>query len=101
MKTMQSILGALALTFSTGLAQAQMLTVTGTGENFAVEYGAGHSGNIVGGGAVELRGGAQDGLIVYRDASFAQRGGIAMDPGGEGQLVYLPPVPSSTLMSAR
>jgi hypothetical protein len=102
MNMIRSLLGALTLTISAGLAQAQTLTVIGTGENFAVEYGPGHVGNIVGGGAVELLGGAQDGLILYQEAGFARRpSGFPMDPGGEGQLVYLPQVPTSTMMSAR
>ncbi|MBC9176669.1 hypothetical protein [Pseudoroseomonas ludipueritiae] len=97
-----SFLGALALILPAGLAQAQTLTITGTGESFAVDYGSGHDSNILGGGAVQLQGGGQDGRIVYQDATFVQRrAGIAMDPGGEGQLVYLPPVPTSTMMSAR
>lgn len=98
----RSLFGALALTISAGMAQAQMLTITGNGENFALDYGPGHTGNIVGGGPVTLTGGAQDGLILYQDTSFAQRrGGIARDMGGGSPLVYLPQVPASTMLTAR
>lgn len=102
MTKIQSLFGALALTISAGVAQAQMLTITGNGENFAVEYGPGYVGNIVGGGPVTLTGGAKDGLILYQDTSFAQRrAGIAMDMGGESPLVYLPQVPTTSTMAAR
>lgn len=102
MSKTRNLFGALALTISAGMAQAQMLTITGTGENFAVEYAPDHVGNIVGGGPVTLTGGAQDGLILYQDMSFAQRrAGIARDMGGESPLVYLPQVPAATMMSAR
>lgn len=97
-----SFLGALALILPAGLAQAQTLTVTGTGENFAVDYGPSRGGNILGGGAVDLQGGGHDGRIIYRDASFARRrDGTVMDQGGEGHLVYLPPAPTGKVMSAR
>jgi hypothetical protein len=102
MTKIQSLFGALALTISAGVAQAQMLTITGNGENFAVEYGPGHVGNIVGGGPVTLTGGAREGQILYQDTSFAQRrAGVAVDMGGESPLVYLPQVPTSTMMTAR
>lgn len=102
MTKIRSLSGALALTISAGVAQAQMLTITGNGENFAVEYGPGHVGNIVGGGPVTLTGGAQDGLILYQDMSFAQRrAGIARDMGGESPLVYLPQAPAATMVTAR
>jgi hypothetical protein len=102
MNKIHTLLGALALGISAGLAQAQTLTITGNGENFAVEYGAGHVGNIVGGGAVTLLGGGEDEQILHGDASFARRPmGIPVDPGGERELVYLPQVPTSTMMSAR
>jgi hypothetical protein len=102
MTKIRSLFGALALTISAGAAQAQMLTITGNGENFAVEYGTSHVGNIVGGGPVTLTGGAQDGLILYQDTSFVQqRADIARDMGGESPLVYLQQVPASTMMTAR
>ncbi|RKK03735.1 hypothetical protein EBE87_02965 [Pseudoroseomonas wenyumeiae] len=102
MTKIRSLFGALALTISAGMAQAQMLTTTGNGESFAMHYGPGHVGNIVGGGPVTLTGGAQDGLILYQDPSFAQRrAGIARDMGGESPLVYLPEAPVSTMMTAR
>jgi hypothetical protein len=102
MTKIQSLFGALTLTISAGMAQAQILTITGNGENFAVEYGSGHASNIVGGGTVEIVGGAREGQILYQDASFAQRRlGIAVDMGGEGPLVYLPPISTSPMMTAR
>lgn len=97
-----SFLGALALIIPASLTQAQTLTVTGTGENFAVEYGADYRGNIVGGGSTQIQGGGQDEHIIYRDATFTQRrAGVAKDTGGEGHLVYLPLVSSTGRMSAR
>jgi hypothetical protein len=102
MTKIQSLFGAVALTLSAGMTQAQILTITGNGENFAIEYGSGHVGNIVGGGTVEIVGGAREGQILYQDASFAQRrGGTAVDMGGEGPLVYLPPLSTSTMMTGR
>jgi hypothetical protein len=102
MTKIRSLFGALALTISAGMAQAQMLSITGHGENFALDYGSGHAGNIVGGGPVALVGGAREGDILYQDPSFAQRrAGVARDLGGESPLVYLPQVPASTMMTTR
>lgn len=98
----QSFFGAVALTISAGMAQAQILNMTGYGENFAVEYGEGHAGNIVGGGFVTLSGGGQDEQILHHDPSLTQRSaGAARDVGGESPLVYLPQVPAFTMMAVR
>ncbi|MFC3127250.1 hypothetical protein ACFOD4_19490 [Pseudoroseomonas globiformis] len=102
MRKTQSFLAVLTLALSAGMAQAQTLSMTGHGENFGLDYGSGHIGNIVGGGAIELHGGGQEGRIVYRDAAFARRpSGVPVDAGGEGQLVYLPLPSASMMMSVR
>ncbi|EHL98822.1 hypothetical protein HMPREF9946_03466 [Acetobacteraceae bacterium AT-5844] len=66
--------------------------VTGKGENFAVEYDPGYTGNIVGGGdriARQLTGDATQ--AEYANPVARQAPGTPVFRGGrEGDVVYLP-----------
>jgi hypothetical protein len=76
--------------------------VVSQGENFSVQYDAGYTGNIVGGGTVCIAGQGENQVIAYSDPGFANRSaGIPVFTGGsEGGVAYLP-VPSSSAMAAR
>ncbi|EHL99655.1 hypothetical protein HMPREF9946_02999 [Acetobacteraceae bacterium AT-5844] len=71
-------------------ARAEIL-VTGQGENFSVTYGPGHTGNVVGGGIVEV--GSKNDPRRYLDPSYARSApGLPDDQGGQnGDVVYIAP----------
>ncbi|HWL80853.1 MAG TPA: hypothetical protein VNR89_07870 [Roseomonas sp.] len=76
-----------------GLAQAQeAFTVAGTGENFAVSYAPGYTGNILGGGFATVADAGQNTRIVYADTTLGRKAsGIPVLTGGqEGTVIYLP-----------
>jgi hypothetical protein len=104
MTPFRTLLAAAALisAAASSTAFAAPLTVTGTGESFAVQYDEHHTGNIVGGGAVRVTGNGESQQISYADSSFAQHvAGIPVFTGGsEGGVAYLPATYSSR-MAAR
>jgi hypothetical protein len=103
MSSIRTLLAAAALVGLSGAtAFATPLTVVNQGENFAVEYDAGYTGNIVGGGTVRVAGQGESQVIAYSDPGFANRSaGIPVFTGGsEGSVAYLP-VASSAAMAAR
>jgi hypothetical protein len=93
MSSFRTLLAAAALVgFSGAAALATPLTVTGTGENFAVAYAPDYTGNIVGGGVVRVTGNGESQQIAHLDRRFAQQpAGIPVFVGGsEGTVAYLP-----------
>lgn len=84
-------------------AFAAPLSVVNQGESFSVQYEAGYTGNVVGGGAVRVTGQGEGQQITHADTSFARHAaGVPVFTGGsEGDVAYLPDVPSSSLMAAR
>jgi hypothetical protein len=81
-------------------ASAQ-ITVLSQGESFAVQRAPADTGNIVGGGAVEVLSQGENGRIRYRDPSYAERApGIPFQVGGSnGDIVYLPTGSASSLVA--
>jgi hypothetical protein len=103
MSSFRTLLAAAALLGLSGAtAFATPLTVVSQGENFLVQYDAGYTGNIVGGGTVRIAGQGESQVIAYSDPSFTNRSaGIPVFTGGsEGSVAYLP-VASSSTMAAR
>jgi hypothetical protein len=86
-------------------AAAAPLTVTGTGENFAVEYAPGYIGSIVCGGAVRVigNGNGKSQQIAHLDRRFAQQpAGIPVFVGGsEGTVAYLPAQNPTQFLASR
>ncbi|MFD1109939.1 hypothetical protein [Pseudoroseomonas ludipueritiae] len=104
MSTFRTLLAATALLgAASAAASAAPLTVTNQGENFAVSYAPGYTGNIVGGGFVRLEGNNRSLRIIHEDASFArQAAGIPVFTGGsEGNVAYLPTSGASNTLAAR
>lgn len=100
----RTLLAAAALMgLAAGPALAEPLTVTGQGENFAVTYDRAYTGNVVGGGAVQVENRGQNVRIIHRDPSFARHSaGIPVFEGGsEGEVVYLPQAEGNTSLAAR
>lgn len=92
---------AALISLSAASAFAAPLTVVSQGENFSVQYDAGHTGNIVGGGAIRVLGQGESQQFVHVDLSSANRAaGIPVFTGGsEGDVVYLPTSASSMMAS--
>ncbi|MFC7556633.1 hypothetical protein ACFQU7_37060 [Pseudoroseomonas wenyumeiae] len=100
MTSFRTLLAAAALLGLSGAtAFAAPLTVVNQGENFSVEYDAGYTGNIVGGGTVRVAGQGESQVIAYSNPSFAHRSaGIPVFTGGsEGGVAYLPAASSSAI----
>lgn len=98
MKTIATFAAAVAIAASfVTSSDAQHLTILGQGENFAVEYAPGYSGNVVGGGHVRVFRNGENLEVQHHDDRFAMRSpGIPFFTGGsEGSIVYLPPHSSS------
>jgi hypothetical protein len=88
-----AILSAALLTAGlVGAAHAQDLQVINQGEQFAVEYPAGYTGNIVGGGVTRVASQGENVQIAHLDSRFAQQpAGIPVFVGGsEGSIAYVP-----------
>lgn len=95
--------------FSFGTALATMLalaapagaqiTVLSQGESFAVQRDPADTGNVVGGGAVEVLNQGENLRIRHRDPAYAERApGLPVPVGGNnGDIVYLPPGHASSL----
>ncbi|MDJ0386922.1 hypothetical protein QMO56_02245 [Roseomonas sp. E05] len=94
---------AALLGLSGASALAAPLTVTNQGENFAVTYADDYTGNILGGGLVQVEGRGRNLQIIYDDARFARRpAGFPVFLGGsEGDVAYLPTPTASGLLAAR
>jgi hypothetical protein len=94
---------AALISLSAASAFAAPLTVLSQGETFAVQYDAGYTGNVVGGGAVRVSGQGESQQIAHVDPAFAHRAaGIPVFVGGsDGYVAYLPAAPSTSLMAAR
>jgi hypothetical protein len=104
MTSFRTLLAAALLMGASSTAFAAPLTVVSQGENFSVQYEEGYTGNIVGGGAVQVTGQGESQQIAYANPGFANRSaGIPVFVGGsEGSVAYVPAMPSSsTLMAAR
>jgi hypothetical protein len=103
MNASRTLLAAAALLGLSGAAAiAAPLTVSGTGENFAVQYDATYSGNIVGGGIVASETRGKDNRVVYANPNHVRMVGIPVQAGGsEGEVSYLPPALSSVWMASR
>jgi hypothetical protein len=83
-------------------AFAAPLTVTGTGESFAVQYDEHYAGNIVGGGAVASETRGKDNRVVYAQANHAMTAGVPVFVGGsEGTVAYLPAQNQTQLLASR
>jgi hypothetical protein len=91
---------ATVLVLAAAPASAQ-ITVLSQGENFSVQRESADTGNIVGGGAVEVLGQGETVQIRHRDPAYAERGpGIPVAVGGSnGDIVYLPPGNASSLLA--
>jgi hypothetical protein len=89
---------ATMLALAAAPASAQ-ITVLSQGESFAVQRAPADTGNIVGGGAVEVLGQGENFRIRHRDPAYAERApGIPVPVGGaNGDIVYLPPGNASSL----
>jgi hypothetical protein len=83
---------ALLMAGLAGAAQAQEMQVINQGEQFSVQYPAGYTGNIVGGGVVRVTGQGESQQIAHLDGRFVERpAGIPVFVGGsEGNVAYLP-----------
>jgi hypothetical protein len=82
-------------------AQQPAITVLSQGENFAVEYGPGHSFNLVGGAAVRSVTGGEGGSIAYSDGR-AMQSPMLTNVTGQGenqQIVYSAPVVPDVLLA--
>jgi predicted secreted protein len=104
MSSIRTLLAAAALVGLSGAtAFATPLTVVSQGENFSVQYDAGYTGNIVGGGTVRIAGQGESQVIAYSDPSFANRSaGIPVFTGGsEGSVAYLPADASASQLAVR
>jgi hypothetical protein len=88
-----AMMAALLVTGLAGHAQAQEgMQVFNFGEEAHVDYPAGYTGNIVGGGAVRVAGQGESQQIAHLDSRFAQHpAGIPVFVGGsEGNVAYIP-----------
>jgi hypothetical protein len=97
-----SIGTALVTMFALAAAPASaQITVLSQGENFAVQRDPADTGNIVGGGAVEVLSQGETVQIRHRDPAYAERGpGIPVAVGGSnGDIVYLPPGNALSLLA--
>jgi hypothetical protein len=103
MTAFRSLFAAAALMGAAANASAALLTVTGTGENFAVAYASGSTGTIVGGGAVRVTGNGESQQIAHLDHRFAQQpAGIPVFVGSsEGTVAYLPAQNPTQLLANR
>jgi hypothetical protein len=81
-------------------ASAQIIVLS-QGENFSVQRDAADTGNIVGGGVVDVLGQGENVRIRYHEPSYAKRApGIPVEVGGSnGDIVYLAPGNASTLVA--
>lgn len=88
-----------ALVGLTATPASAQIAVISQGENFVAERADGDTGNIVGGGLVEVLGQGENVRIRHRDPAFAERApGIPVAVGGSrGDIVYLPPRQASSL----
>jgi hypothetical protein len=103
MTAFRTLLAAAALIGASASAFASPLSVVNQGESFEVQYEAGSTGNIVGGGQVQVTGNGESQEIRYVDSRFAHRtAGIPVFVGGsEGSVAYRPVAPAAALMAAR
>jgi hypothetical protein len=104
MTPFRTLLAAAALisAAASSTAFAAPLTVTGTGESFAVQYDEHYTGNIVGGGAVASETRGKDNRVVYVQPNQSRSAGIPVQRGGsEGDVAYLPQVSPAARMAAR
>jgi len=89
--------------FTGAQAQEPGIHILSNGENFAVEYGAAHRGNIVGGGVVRSTGGGENGDIDYAGVMAHQAPMLPQLIGGgeDQQIAYTAPkVPGSLLATS-
>jgi hypothetical protein len=104
MTPFRTLLAAAALisAAANSTAFAAPLTVTGTGESFAVQYDEHYAGNIVGGGAVASETRGKDNRVVYAQANHAMTAGVPVFVGGsEGTVAYLPAQNQTQLLASR
>jgi hypothetical protein len=101
MNTIRTLLAALLVAGAAGAAQAQEpFQVTGNGENFAVEYAPGYTGNIVGGGVLRDTTTGKDPRAIYTAPNVSQTAGIPSFTGGsQGDVVYTPVGVAPALMA--
>lgn len=85
----------LAVGLTAGAGQANDLRILQTGENFQVDYGADH-GNVVGGGAVTVKGGGESAEYTRGPFIPSESGRyVESVTGGErGEILYRTPVPT-------
>jgi hypothetical protein len=104
MTPFRTLLAAAALigVAASATASAAPLTVTGTGESFAVQYDERYTGNIVGGGAVASETRGKDNRVVYAQANHAMTTGVPVFVGGsEGTVAYMPIQNPTQLLASR
>lgn len=91
---------ATILALAAAPASAQ-ITVLSQGENFSVQRDRADTGNIVGGGAVEVWSQGETVQIRHRDPAYAERApGIPVPVGGaNGDIAYLQPGHASSLVA--
>jgi hypothetical protein len=97
-----SLGASLAVILALGVAPASaQITVLSQGETFAVQRDPADTGNIVGGGAVEVLNQGETVSIRHRDPAYAERApGIPVAVGGSnGDIVYLSPGSASSLVA--
>ncbi|MBC9207593.1 hypothetical protein IBL26_12180 [Roseomonas aerophila] len=84
-----------------GASAQEPFRVTGRGENFAVEYAPGYTGNIVGGGAAPHVASGDTTQADYAHPVYEHAApGIPTFRGGrEGDVVYLP-APATSLQAS-
>ena len=101
MNAIRTLLSALVIAGAAGAAQAQEpFQVTSQGENFAVEYAPGYTGNVVGGGEVVRTTTGKNPRVVYADPNVSQSVGIPSFTGGsQGNVVYTAPAATPSLMA--
>ncbi|MFC3126097.1 hypothetical protein ACFOD4_13600 [Pseudoroseomonas globiformis] len=89
---------ATLLAFGAAPASAQ-ITVLSQGENFSVHRDAIDTGNIVGGGSVDVLGRGENARIHHRDPAYTERApGIPVAVGGSnGDIVYVAPSAPTSL----
>jgi len=93
---------ALAAILALGAAPASaQITVLSQGETFAVQRDPADTGNIVGGGSVEVLSQGENVRIRHRDPAYVERApGIPVAVGGSnGDIAYLPPGNASSLLA--
>jgi len=77
------------------------IRVLSDGENFAVQYGPAHRGNIAGGGGVRSLGGGENGSTVYSGAMTHQSPMLPQLIGGgeDQQITYSAPKAGGNLLA--